>query len=219
MSKYQTIKRLFEEKADADKAEAMAAYMKNHFRFYGIQTPERKAIIKEFLKAEKKQKTVDWAFLDACWADEHREFQYVVKDYLVAMKKWLRFDDITRIEAYVRSKQWWDSIDFLDTIIGYIGLEDKRVDELMLAWAQDENFWVRRLAINHQRGRKNLTDTDLLEKILVLNFGSDEFFINKAIGWALRDYSKSNRDWVADFVARYAKKMDPMSVREASKYL
>ena len=83
----------------------------------------------------------------------------------------------------------------------------------------DEDFWVRRIAIDHQLCRKERTNTELLEKILVNNFGSSEFFINKAIGWSLRDYSKTNQDWVRNFVETHKDKMDKLSIREASKYL
>lgn len=84
---------------------------------------------------------------------------------------------------------------------------------------QYANFWVRRVAIGHQRPRKAATDTALLEKIITLNFGSQEFFINKAIGWALREYSKTDPAWVADFMARHGARMAPLSVREGSKRL
>jgi hypothetical protein len=107
----------------------------------------------------------------------------------------------------------------ISPIIGDIGLKDKRVDELMLKWSVDEDFWVRRVAIDHQLGRKEKTNTDLLEKILTNNFGSKEFFINKAIGWALRDYSKTNPDWVRYFIGKYKNKMDKLSIREGSKYI
>ena len=89
----------------------------------------------------------------------------------------------------------------------------------MLEWSKDKDFWIRRIAIDHQLGRKEKTNTELLEKIIINNFGSDEFFINKAIGWALRDYSKTNPEWVKDFINKYKSKMDKLSIKEASKYI
>ena len=89
----------------------------------------------------------------------------------------------------------------------------------MLKWSKDEDFWVRRIAIDHQLCRKEKTNTELLEKIIVNNFGSNEFFINKAIGWSLRDYSKTNPKWVKEFVEKYKDKMDKLSIKEASKYI
>ena len=89
----------------------------------------------------------------------------------------------------------------------------------MLEWSKDNDIWVRRVAIDHQLGRKEKTNTVLLEKILVNNFGSDELFINKAIGWALRDYSKTNPEWVREFINKYKDKMSNLSIREASKYI
>ena len=219
MDKYTEIKERFEAHQDPENAVKMAKYMKNLFRFYGIAAPERKNLYKDILKEEKKNKTVDWTFLDQCYEDDHREFQYVTLDYLTAMQKFLTYDDIPKIWKYIKEKQWWDTIDFFDRIIGEIGLGDSRVDALMLAWSVDEDFWVRRIAIDHQLLRKERTNTELLEQILVNNLGSDEFFINKAIGWSLRDYSKTDPEWVRTFISKYRDRMDKLSIREGSKYI
>ncbi len=219
MDKYLEIKELFEQHKNEEKAKDMSKYMRNLFDFYGIPTPERKAIYKDFLKKEKKSKQVDWDFLDKCYQDEHREFQYLVYDYLIALNEFLTYNDISNIEKYIRNKQWWDTIDFFDQVIGKIGLRENKVDDLMLEWSKDKDFWIRRIAIDHQLGRKGKTNTELLEKILIHNFGSDEFFINKAIGWALRDYSKTNPEWVKNFINKYESKMNKLSIREASKYI
>ncbi len=219
MEKYLQIKELFEQNGNSEKAAAMEKYMRNRFKFYGIQTPMRKKLYGNFLKIEKKNKTIDRDFLDACYRDEHREFQYLVCDYLRAMQKYLTYDDIPYIKTYIKSKQWWDTIDFFDRIVGDIGLKDKRVDALMLKWSVDEDFWLRRIAIDHQLCRKEKTNTELLEKIIHNNLGSDEFFINKAIGWSLRDYSKTNPQWVKNFIDKHKEQMSKLSVREAGKYL
>ena len=219
MDKYFDIKKRFEEKEDKENAAQMAKYMRNQFVFYGLPTPKRKAVYKDFLKEEKKSGQIDWAFLDRCYEDEHREFQYLVCDYLTVMDNFLAYDDIPRIKAYIKCKSWWDTTDSLDRVIGQIGLRDSRVDALMLEWSLDGDFWVRRVAIDHQLCRKEKTNTELLEKILVNNFGSDEFFINKAIGWSLRDYSKTNPEWVRAFVEKHADRMSKLSVKEAGKYI
>ncbi len=219
MNKYLEIKKIFESREDKENAIAMSKYMRNMFDFYGLPTPKRKEVYKDFIKAEKKAKEIDWEFLDKCYEDNHREFQYLVYDYLIAMNNFLNYDDIPKIKKYIKTKQWWDTIDFLDKVIGKIGLRDNRVDNLMLEWSKDEDLWVRRIAIDHQLCRKEKTNTELLERIIVNNFGSDEFFINKAIGWALRDYSKTNPEWVKDFVNKYNTKMDSLSIKEASKYI
>ena len=219
MDKYFDIKKRFEEKEDKENAAQMAKYMRDQFVFYGLPTPKRKAVYKDFLKEEKKSGQIDWAFLDRCYEDEHREFQYLVCDYLTVMDNFLAYDDIPRIKAYIKCKSWWDTTDSLDRVIGQIGLRDSRVDALMLEWSLDDDFWVRRVAIDHQLCRKEKTNTELLEKILVNNFGSDEFFINKAIGWSLRDYSKTNPEWVRAFVEKHAVRMAKLSVKEAGKYI
>lgn len=140
-------------------------------------------------------------------------------DYLVTMQKYLTYDDVTKISKYIKSKQWWDTIDGLDRIVGNIAFKDERINDLMLKWSKDEDFWIRRIAIDHQLCRKEKTNTELLETIIVNNFGSNEFFINKAIGWSLRDYSKTNPEWVRNFVNKHKDEMDKLSIKEASKYI
>lgn len=219
MDMYSEIKTKFEENKDKENAVKMAAYMRNLFQFYGLFTPKRKAIYKDFIKSEKRKKVIDWDFLDKCYKDDYREFQYLVMDYLKEMQKFLTYDDLPHIKKYIKSKQWWDTIDGLDLIVGDIAFADDRINNLMLEWSLDKDFWVRRIAIDHQPCRKDKTNTELLEQILINNFGSSEFFINKAIGWSLRDYSKTNPEWVRNFIETYKDKMDKLSIREASKYL
>lgn len=219
MKKYLQIKKIFESHSCLEKAIPMAKYMRDQFSFYGIPTPLRRKLEAEFLKEEKKGKSIDWDFLDICFQDEHREFQYFVADYLKYMQQFLTFEDICKIKKYVKEKQWWDTIDFFDQIIGEIGLKDARVNDLMLKWSLDDDFWLRRIAIDHQLMRKEKTNTELLMQILVNNLGSTEFFINKAMGWALREYSKTNPSWVRNFIDVHRENMSKLSISEASKYI
>lgn len=219
MDKYEELKRKFEESKDKENAISMAKYMRNLFSFYGIPTPKRKAVYKDFLKEEKKLEKIDWELLDQCYQDLHREFQYFVCDYLLAMNKYLTFEDIPKLKQYITEKEWWDTIDCFDSVIGEIGLRDSRVEKLMLEWSKDKDFWLRRIAIDHQLNRKKKTNKELLEQIIVNNFGSEEFFINKAIGWSLREYSKTNPTWVKEFLDKYKDKLNKLSIREASKYI
>ncbi|HJF53752.1 MAG TPA: DNA alkylation repair protein [Limosilactobacillus coleohominis] len=219
MLNYTDLKNAFEGSADADLATGMKKYMRNQFEYYGYQTKGRKAIYHEGLKEAKRAKQIDWQLLDQCWGDDHREMQYFVCDYLIALEKFLTYDDLSKIEKFVRSKQWWDTIDTLVKPISYFGKNDSRVDDLMLKWSTNPDFWVRRVAIEYQLLRKDQMDTGLLAKILKNNLGSQEFFINKAIGWALRDYSKTNPQWVAKFIDDHRDGLAPLSIREGSKYL
>ena len=219
MDKYSEIKRKFELKENKGHAVTMSKYMRNLFDFYGIPAPERKEAYNDFIKAEKKAKVIDWDFLDKCYDDRHREFQYLVYDYLLALKKYVSFEDIPKIKYYITTKPWWDTIDFLCKVIGDIGLRDTRVKDLMPDWSKNENIWLKRTAIEHQLGLKDKTDTELLEQIIVNCLDSDEFFVNKAIGWALRDYSKTDPEFVKGFINKYKDKMDSLSIKEGSKYI
>ena len=98
MDKYLEIKKIFESREDKENAVAMSKYMRNMFDFYGLPTPKRKEVYNDFIKAEKKTKKIDWEFLDKCYEDNHREFQYLVYDYLLAMKQYVSYEDITKIK-------------------------------------------------------------------------------------------------------------------------
>ena len=202
-----------------EQAQKMSKYMLNKFEYIGIKTPERREIFKIFFKEYKNEEKIDWEFVNKCWENKYREFQYVAADYLKNMKDKLTIDDISEFKRLILEKSWWDTIDNLDMTIGALALKDSNVNKILLEWSLDENIWLRRIAIDHQLLRKEKTNTELLEKILKNNLGQTKFFINKAIGWALRDYSKTNPEWVKNFIEEIKENMAKLSIKEASKYL
>ena len=202
-----------------EQARQMSKYMLNKFEYIGIKTPGRRKIFKNFFKEYKNEEKINWEFVNKCWENKYREFQYIATDYLKNMKDKLTIDDIPNLKQLILKKSWWDTIDNLDMTIGALALKDSNVNKILLEWSLDENIWLRRAAIDHQLLRKEKTNTELLEKILKNNLGQDEFFINKAIGWALRDYSKTNPEWVKNFIEKNKEKMAKLSIKEASKYL
>ena len=204
--------------ANSDDAVAMKAYMKNKFEFLGVKTPARRKLAKTFFK-QQTDSVIDWNFINEAWNNPYRELQYVALDYLEIRKKLLTPSDLQRLKKLAQTKSWWDTVDFLDRLVGSIITRFPETKEIILSWSCDEDIWLRRLAIDHQLLRKEETDTELLEKILVNNLGQTEFFINKAIGWALRDYSKTNPNWVRDFIERHQAEMAALSIREGSKYI
>ena len=204
--------------ANPDDAVAMKAYMKNKFEFLGVKTPARRKLVKAFFK-QQTDSDIDWNFINEAWNNPYRELQYAALDYLEICKKLLTPSDLSRLKKLAQTKSWWDTIDFLDRLVGSIIAQFPETKEIILSWSCDEDIWLRRLAIDHQLLRKEETDTELLENILVNNLGQTEFFINKAIGWALRDYSKTNADWVRDFIEQHREEMSALSIREGSKYL
>lgn len=218
MNKVEIIE-LFYNNRNQENAGPMSAYMRNLFPFLGIKSPDRKLLERDFLKEVKKEKKIDWDFVDKCWQLEEREFQYLACDYLKTMSKFLVEDDLAKLKNLCESKSWWDSIDTLDQIIGGINFPSSYIDQEMEAWSKDENFWIRRVAIDHQRPRKTKTNTELLATIIENNLNQTEFFINKAIGWALREYSKTHPEWVRAFIEKNKGQMANLSIREASKYI
>ena len=204
---------------DSEKAGSMEAYMRHQFPFLGIAGPERNALYKKYFPEAKKTKIIDWDFVDTCWEKEPREYQYVAANYLKALQSYLTKDDLPKLERLVVTKSWWDTVDILDRVVGSLVAGHPELEEVILKWSLSDNIWLRRVAIDHQLLRKEKTDVHLMEKILLNNLDQTEFFINKAIGWVLRDYSKTNPDWVARFIEKNKESMAELSIKEASKYL
>ena len=201
-------------------AESMGKYMRDKFNFLGIRGPKRTELFKKYFPTARKTKEIDWNFIETCWNKEEREFQYAVVYYLKAMQKFLKKGDISKLKYLVVTKSWWDTVDLLSKIIGDVVNRNKELKTLMLEWSKKENnIWLRRVAILHQLSFKENVDKLLLETILEDNLSDGEFFINKAIGWALRDYSKVNLEWVRKFIEKNRSEMANLSLREAMKYL
>ena len=206
------------EVANPEDAIHMKAYMKDQFEFLGVKTPVRRKLSKVFFK-KNSSLAIDWKFIHQAWDNPYREMQYVVLDYLQLKQKALTPSDLPKIKKLAQTKPWWDTIDFLCRSVGYISLHYPEPKKIVLDWSRDKDFWLRRIAIEHQLLQKEETDVQLLEQILINNLNQTEFFINKAIGWALRDYSKTNPDWVLEFIEKYKDKLSKLSIKEGSKYL
>ena len=200
-------------------AESMSKYMQDKFSFLGVRGATRTEIYKKYFPNARKTKTIDWDFVESCWNKEEREFQYVVVYYLKAMQKFLKREDISRLKYLIVTKSWWDTVDLLAKVVGSLVIRIEGYDQIMLEWSKDSNIWLKRVAILYQLSLKEKVDKQNLERILVNNLGDSEFFINKAIGWALRDYSKYNPEWVREFIKKNKDNMANLSIREASKYI
>ncbi|NLJ58803.1 MAG: DNA alkylation repair protein [Tissierellia bacterium] len=196
----------------------MAKYMKNNFPFLGIKTPERKALAKEFIKESKKLRKIDWDFIYKCFELPEREFQYLAISYLDAIKNLFSIEDMERIEELIMTKSWWDSIDSISPIVGHICLKIPETKDIYLdKWIYSDNIWLKRVSILFQLKYKEKTDTIFLRKAILNNSHTKEFFVDKAIGWALREYSKTNKEWVRNFIN--SNNLSKLSVREGSKYI
>lgn len=209
----------FYDNADSVKAPQMSAYMKIKFPFLGIQKPQRQKISKEFIKEAKKTKAVDWDTVDRLWDLPEREFQYLAVDYLIALNDYIKPEDIARIEKLITTKSWWDTVDAIASVI--VGQMCKNHPQLIEShikkWSESDNIWLKRTAILFQLKYKENTDVNLLSRIIKENSEEKEFFITKAIGWILREYSKTDKEWVREFIRNNA--LQPLSIREGIKYI
>ena len=205
--------------ANADDAVAMAKYMRDLFPFFGIKMPQRKQIFRDFL-AEEGLPPVDsveevvWAM----WQKPQREYHYLALMLLDKMRRKLEPETIHLLEKLVVNNSWWDTVDALASQIGFHFQRFPPLQEPSIErWRRSDNFWLRRITLLFQLKYKEATDVALLFSLIEENRQSDEFFIQKAIGWALRQYSKTDAAAVREFVART--ELAPLSEREALKWL
>jgi 3-methyladenine DNA glycosylase AlkD len=219
-SSVELLKSCFEKERNPVQAGTMSAYMKNHFPFLGIKTPVRRAILKQFFQESgilKEDFQVD--FVCKLWQLEEREYQYAALDYITQSSKKLNKGHLPLMEKLIITKSWWDTVDVLAP--KPVGCLAERYPEVILetieGWAYGEHLWLRRAAILFQLKYKEHTDEQLLYRYISQNADSQEFFIRKAIGWALREYSKTNPESVKEFINRQP--LSGLSVREGSKYL
>jgi 3-methyladenine DNA glycosylase AlkD len=214
-----SLKTLYEQNANPTDAAPMKKYMRDQFEFLGIKTPVRSALMKEFIK-EHGLPPLDELDVIAreLWALPQREFQYTANGLIGRLQKKLEPDFISTLEYLIVTKSWWDTVDILagDTVGVHFKRFPKVREKYLKKWRKSDNFWLRRTCLLFQLGYKEETDFDLLCEIIRENLGSDEFFINKAIGWALRQYAWTNPVPVKKFV-KATKGLHPLSRREALK--
>lgn len=214
------LKSLFQAHADLVAAKPMAAYMRNKFPYLGIKSPLRRQLEKEFIDDHGRPPLEDLSpILLDLWSLPEREFQYAALMLLGKFEKELPPEFIEIIETLLTTKSWWDTVDTLasDTV----GTHFRRFPDVrnikLEQWRKSDNLWLRRTCILFQLKYKTGTNFELLKAIIHENLGSKEFFINKAIGWSLRQYSRTDPDAVRTFVAETS--LAPLSAREALKWL
>ncbi len=199
-------------------AEPMARYMKNQFVFLGLKKPEWKRLSKDFFKDKKKEKEIDWDFIFQSYDLPEREFQYLGIEYMNLVKDLFTPSDMINIEKLLIRKSWWDSVDAINPLVGHIAMKYPEIrDDILSKWIESDNIWLKRVSIIFQLKYKENTDTEFLSKSILHNSMTNEFFVNKAIGWALREYSKTNKKWVRDFIDN--NDLSSLSRREGSKYI
>lgn len=209
----------FEANQNPENAFAMAKYMKNNFPFFGIKTEERRRIFKEIWKENKEEVSANAREIALdLYSKSEREFQYCAIEILIKeLKGNYKKEDIQLIEKLISDNSWWDSV---DTIAKYIlgeyllefPLETKKV---ITRFSKSENMWLDRSVILFQLGYKQKTNADFLFSECLKQGHSKEFFIQKAIGWALREYAKSNPEAVIEFLN--SSTLKPLSKKEALK--
>ena len=209
----------FAANAKAENALPMAKYMKDLFPFYGIKTDERRAILKSVCK--KHQAEIDSNARTIAWElflKKERELQYCgIEIIMKSLKNNYIIEDIVWIEQLLITNSWWDSVDTISKYIlgSYLKQFPTEIATVVQRFSNAENMWLNRSVILFQLGYKSTTDFNLLQSLCLKHSHSNEFFIRKAIGWALREYAKTDPDAVRKFVLQ--SNLKPLSKKEALK--
>ena len=178
------------------------AYMRNQFEFYGIKSPLRREIQKPFLaKSFLPPKTDLEEIVKALWNKPQREHQFFAQELVFKYTQQFDKNDIALLEFMVTHKSWWDTVDYIAVkLIGaYFTRFPEQLDSYIERWLASGNIWLQRCCLLYQLKSKDKMDTQRLQYIIKKLLGSKEFFINKAIGWVLREYSRTNPKWVRVF--------------------
>lgn len=215
-----TLEKEFNNHSDPMIAEAQKAYMRNQFEFYGLTANQRRIIQKPLFKAytssiNKKPQEL----IETLWMKKERDYQYCAQELIMKNTKQFKVEDITLFEFMIINKSWWDTIDFLaPKILGkYFKLYPEKIEPQIEKWLSSNNIWLKRSCLLFQLKYKQNLNTKLLTHIISSLVGSKEFFINKAIGWILREYSKTNQEWVCHFIK--TKKLHKLSEKEGLKFI
>lgn len=209
----------FHKKSNTDNAFAMAKYMRNHFLFFGIKTEDRRQIFKSLCKENQLEISENAREIALeLYSKPQRELQYCAIEILIKQIKGnYRKEDIQIIEDMIANNSWWDSVDTIaKNILGkYLIVFPLETEKVIERFSNSNNMWLNRSAILFQLGYKQKTNFDLLKSECEKHKNSKEFFIQKAIGWALREYSKANPEAVRNFVTNT--NLKPLSTKEALK--
>ena len=208
--------------ANPDKAREMAAYMKTDMPFYGIQKPARAVLQRELKKRFKPTSEEEYrsAVLDL-WTQPHREEKYVAIFVARTYKTWITPACLDLYEQLLREGAWWDFVDEICVnLVGQLHREHRsEIQPIMDQWIDDHDRWIRRSAILCQLKHKAETDEEVLFSYCLQRCHETEFFIRKAIGWALREYSKTAPEAVAWFLQENQDQLSGLSFREGAKHL
>ena len=208
---------IFKDVADKKIAENQKAYLKNQFEFFGIKTAERRLIFKEFLKENFPPPNKIEILAKELFAQPQREFHYCAIELLIANKKNWTIEMIVFFENMIITNSWWDTVDTISSHLGapYFKKFNQEKNKITKRWNQSDNMWLQRVSIIFQNKYKKETDEKLLTEYILNHTKSKEFFIQKAIGWALREYAYTNENFVIKFVQTHD--MSNLSKREALK--
>jgi 3-methyladenine DNA glycosylase AlkD len=212
----------FKREENEEVAKGMKAYMRGQFDYLGLSSPIRKALSKPIVaELSKEQKTIVYPLIKTLWNRPEREFHYLALDlYLKVAKKMMEEEDRVLLEWMICQHSWWDTIDFIapKLVRIYFDKFPKKRDEIVDKWIKSGNVWLQRSSLLFQLKQKDEVDYPFMISTIERLTGSKEFFINKAIGWLLREHSKRIPLEIKAYIDSNQNQLSTLSVREGLKY-
>jgi 3-methyladenine DNA glycosylase AlkD len=206
--------------ADPEAAVAMRAYMRDQFEFLGLKAPAQRALARQALAGTTFTEDELRAFVFACWERPEREFQYVACDQLRRSARTLSPGFLDTVRTLIVTRSWWDTVDALAAhVVGPLVARHGELLSTMDEWIDDDNLWLIRTAILHQLRYSDATDAHRLFRYCTRQASHPDFFIRKAIGWALREYARTAPDAVRSYVRAHETRLSSLSIREATRHL
>ncbi len=209
--------------ADSERAAGQQRYMRSAMPFHGLTSPQRRLLTRPVLAAHRLATREEWvATVRRLWDEaSHREERYTAIELLRhrAYGQWRDSGLAPLLEHLITTGAWWDVVDATTPVVGEVLRAEPPFAARLRAWSTSDDLWLRRASIIGQLDSKGRTDVALLQDCLDANLGDREFFIRKAIGWALRQHARVDPAWVRMYVATRRTRLSPLSVREALKHL
>lgn len=207
--------------SDPERAEGAAAYMRNQFKFYGIPKPDLQHTARELMRQRLPGIAELPDVVRSAWEQPQREFQYLAVWLVKAHRK--DWDDslVPLLEFMITHRSWWDSVDAMASDITgpFFGERRDLARKVGRRWNRSTNFWLQRSSLLFMKAWKKDMDKEMLTDHILHLAGSKEFFIQKAIGWVLRDHARVDPDWVRSFVREHEHRLAALSKREATKHI
>lgn len=199
--------------SDPAKAASMARVTGGVYSFIGMDARARQKIFQPFLDSEDPDSPIDWEFVEICWDQKLREFQYFALIYLFHRRNSLEKDDLAKLKRLAGEKGGWDTGNLVQKLVNFLTARFPELEEEVVKWARSDNPWIQRCALQHQLGRGSYTNTDSLEKIIDHSIDTKNRYVRKSIERSLLNCADEHPAFVQEMIDKYPKQLKKLAER------